>query len=420
MDSITERQQAQAARAYLAAIVESSEDAIISKTLDGIITSWNKSAERIFRYRADEIVGSSISILIPPGRVDEELQILDRIKRGEKVEHYETVRMSKEGRLLNVSLSVSPIRDDSGKIIGTSKILRDLTERKQANEALKSLTESVGQQVQARTVELTQRVAEGEQLNRGMANLMEDVNAASNLTDLTARNLATVNEELEAFSYSVSHDLRAPLRHIDGFADLLQRHARPMLDEKGCRYLQTISESAKQMGVLIDDLLAFSHVGRAELRMATVDLNQTVKGALADVRHDIQGRHITWTIGALPTVYGDPAMLRQVLVNLIGNAVKYTRTCEETRIEIGYTDEFPGETVIFVRDNGVGFDMQYVDKLFGVFQRLHSVQEFDGTGIGLANVRRIIQRHGGRTWAEGIVGEGATFYFSFAGRKDTA
>jgi len=229
--------------------------------------------------------------------------------------------------------------------------------------------------------------------------------------------LRETNGELEAFTYSVSHDLRAPLRHITGFATLLEQHAGAALDDQGRRYVKTITEASGRMATLIDDLLAFSRMGRASLSKRSVDLTALVNGARAEVAVDLNGRRVVWDVHPLPSVEADPALLRPVLVNLLSNALKYTSTREEARIEVGIGESPPGEVVVFVRDNGVGFDMAYVHKLFGVFQRLHRADEFSGTGIGLANVRRIVHRHGGRTWAEGVVDQGATFYFSLPAKE---
>jgi signal transduction histidine kinase len=234
---------------------------------------------------------------------------------------------------------------------------------------------------------------------------------------LRAAELAAANKELESFAYSVSHDLRAPLRHLVGYSELLQKHAPNSLDDKSQRYIQTILESGKRMGNLIDDLLAFSRIGRTESRTIAVDLQQLVKEVIAEIGAQTTGQDISWNVGALPICYGDRSLLKLVVVNLVSNAVKFSGKRRLAKIEIGSVDADGDKLEIFVRDNGVGFDMQYVNKLFGVFQRLHRTDEFEGTGIGLATVQRIVHRHGGTVRAEGTVDQGATFYFSLPKAK---
>jgi PAS domain S-box-containing protein len=374
---ITERKKAEIVANRLAAIVESSDDAIIGKDLNSIITSWNRGAEKIFGYTASEMVGTSIMRLIPADRQDEERRILCKIKRGESVEHFETLRQTKDGRLLNISVTASPIRDVTGTVIGVSKVARDISGRKAVEERIHQLNAKLEQRVVQRTAQLQ----------------------AANL-------------ELEAFSYSVSHDLRAPLRHVMGFVELLRQDAGPTLSQNCLGHLTTISQAAKQMGQLIDELLAFSRIGQSEMQTMEVYLDQLINEALRESQGVTKERNIVWEIHPLPAVRADRALLRLVLINLISNAVKFTGTRAEAKIEIGCAPSGDNETVIFIRDNGVGFDARYAGKLFGVFQRLHSQDEFEGTGIGLANVQRIIHRHGGRAWAEGVVDGGATFYFS--------
>ena len=280
-------------------------------------------------------------------------------------------------------------------------------------EARTDQAEARTEQAEARSERSETRMEAAEAQNERSIEALARLNAKleQRVAERTAQ-LQAANQELEAFSYSVSHDLRAPLRHIVGFVAMVHKEPGPALSAGSLRHLATISGSAKRMGELIDDLLAFSRIGKTAMQKTGINLDELIREALGDFKTEIAERQIVWTIDPLPMVWADRALLRMVLVNLISNAVKFTGNCAKPAIEFGWAPSGEGETVIFIRDNGAGFDPKYSAKLFGVFQRLHSQSQFEGTGIGLANIQRIIHRHGGRVWAEGVVDGGATFYFS--------
>ena len=630
---ITERKLAEEASVQLAAIVNSSNDAIIGKDLKGIVTSWNSGAETIFGYSANEMVGQSILRLIPSDCQQEEVQIMNRLRNGEITEHFDTVRMAKNGHLIDISLAVSPITDKTGKIVGASKVARDITERKQGENLLREREEQlriyaehspvsvamldremkylvvsarwrqgfhldnksiigrshyeVFPEISQRWREIHQRCLAGqvekcdeeafhrqdgridwirweiqpwrqadgaiggiviftediserkkaeEELRESEMRFRTMVNALPQLawiaqadgfivwynqrwfdytgttpeqmegwgwqsthdpnflpevlqgwkgaiasgetfemefplraadghygwfltrvfpfkddsgnvvrwfgtnTDISEKRasekviialnaslesrvidrtaeLQAANKELEAFSYSVSHDLRSPLRAVDGFSQAVLEDYGSQLPEEGRYQLKTIRAGAQRMGVLIDDLLKFSRLGRSPLNKKEVNTDELVRRVVDGLNSEREGRQIEIQIGDLPLCQGDPALLNQVWVNLVSNAIKYTRHRQRAVIEIG-CKVGRDENVYFVRDNGAGFDMRYAHILFGVFQRLHRAEEFEGTGVGLAIVQRVIHRHGGRIWVEAAVDRGATFCFTLKEKSD--
>jgi PAS domain S-box-containing protein len=657
---ITERKHGEGVRDRLAAAVESSNDAIISRTLDGTITAWNPGAEKLFGYSSLEALGKPMQMLVPPERANEESDALARIGRGERVDYFETVRVRKDGKNVDVSVTILPIKDSSGAIVGASKIARDIGERKRTEQALHELSkvldlaqvlvcdmeshivlwnlgaeklygfnkeEAAGRiahellhtkfpeplkrieeqlqhtgtwegelvhrkrdgsrivvsslwvlhrdakgkparilevnsditarkqaeellarqaQVLAQQAEVLARQAEelarsrealetqsltlqsvlgsmGEgliavdnqgkfllwnaaaekMLGRGEANLatkewsehfglylldtvtpfpsdqlpvVRALNGEVSTSEMFVRNsalpegawievtggprndrngvacggvvalrditqrkvdereiqklhdeleqrvgertaqLETANKELEAFSYSVSHDLRAPLRHISGFSQLLVEEFGSTLDPSAQQYLGRIQAGAQKMGVLVDELLNLARVGRYALRLQPTKLDSMVAEVIAILQPDCEGRQVKWMIADLPTVKCDPVLVKQIFQNLLANALKFTRPRAPAVIEVSHKEE-DGQPVFMVRDNGVGFSMKYVDKLFGVFQRLHRVEEFEGTGIGLVTVQRIVRKHGGQVWAEGELDKGAAFYFTLGVEK---
>ncbi|HEY9508489.1 MAG TPA: ATP-binding protein [Verrucomicrobiae bacterium] len=356
-------------------LVEISPDALFVQTDDKIVFI-NSAGVKLFDHDdVNAVLGKSAVDFFHP---DERAEIRERLrvllKEQKPISFLEHRVVRPDGSLVEVEMAAAPLTFEGRK--SAQVIVHEISDRKLAEAEIRRLNLKLEQRVIERTAELE-----------------------------------AANKELEAFSYSVSHDLRSPLRHIEGFVEIFRATKSEKLDAEAQEYLKTIADSAKQMGRLIDDLLAFSRTARAELRKTRMNLNEMVQNVLRELSLEIASRDIEWKIESLPPAEGDANLIHQVLSNLVRNALKYTRPRKPARIEIGATSN-PSEITFFVRDNGVGFDMKYAHKLFGVFQRLHRASDFEGTGIGLANVRRIVNRHGGRAWAEGEIDAGATFYFT--------
>ena len=336
-----------------------------------MVISWNEGAEKIYGYSESEALKMKIWNIIPVEMQVEIEDIVRKILIGEKIEPFETQRITKHGRLVDVLFSAAVITDPGNGQKAIAITERDITQQKIADEQISQLN-----------TDLQKNVAE----------------------------LETINKELESFSYSVSHDLRAPLRALSAYSRIFEEDYATVLNDDAKTLMSKINYNAQKMGTLIDDLLAFSKLGRKEVQKSPLRTREIVDGILTEINL-ITPCKALFTIKELPDTYADRALIRQVWVNLLSNAIKYSEKKECPEVEVGAIDA-ENETIYYVRDNGAGFDMKYADKLFGVFQRLHSTSEFEGTGIGLAIVQRIIFRHGGRTWAEGVVNEGASFYFT--------
>ena len=364
----------QKSRNMLERLFETAPDAVVVVDGNGSIRKVNQQTEVLFGYMREELIGQRVEHLIPE-RYHKQHRHHRRAyfedprprKMGVGLELY---GLSQDGREIPLDIMLNPIETNEGT--WAFAVIRDITQQKLSDAKISELNSVLKNQV---------------------------------------AQLAATNRELEAFSYSVSHDLRAPLRHVIGFVDLLNSRVAEGLDDKSRHYLQVITEAAQKMGTLIDNLLAFSRMGRAEIMKTKVDLTVLVRDTVKELAEEVRDRELEWEIAPLPQVFGDAAMLRQVVYNLVANAIKFTRSRPRARIEIGALDR-EDETQFYVRDNGVGFDAAYVNKLFGLFQRLHRTDEFEGTGVGLAIVQRIITRHSGRVWAEGSLEGGATFWFT--------
>lgn len=373
------RSAGESASRMLATVLRNSSDAISVLDLGGRIVAWNHGAERMYGWTEKEAEELEVRRLLPEEGQSEIEELLARIRGGEALVTYPTRRRTRDGRLVDVWLTATRVSDETGQLTGVALTEHDVTSELAASREVVRLNAELEERVRLRT-----------------------------------RQLETANAELESFSYSVSHDLRAPLRAIDGFSRALLEDCAGQLGSTGQNYLERVTRACGRMGQLIDDLLELSRTTRAPMSVATVDLSRVAEQVASDLRATEPGREVEIRVAKDLSARADPVLLRAVMQNLVGNAWKFTSQKSVAVIEVGMECDQEGQPVYFVRDNGAGFDMQFAGKLFGPFQRLHSESEFPGTGIGLATVARIVGRHGGRVWAEGRPGEGATIRFTLS------
>jgi PAS domain S-box-containing protein len=482
---ISDRKREQDAASRLAAIVESSNDAILGKDLDGVITSWNKAAEKLYGYSAPEAIGQNVHMLLPADRASEQDEILARIRRGEQIQHFETVRLAKDGRHIDVSLTISPIHTAGGRLVGASTIGRDISEQKKAEQRFRALLETapdamviidsrgciklvnaqaehifgyhrdemIGQTMEIlvpermrgrhtghRTgyfaspkprpmgagLELWGRRRDGSEfpieISLSPMQTDEGIWVTAAVRDITdrkaveeklaryAENLKQSNQELEQFAYVASHDLQAPLRNVVSFTQLLLQEFPDRFEGKAHEYMHFVVESGKQMQALIKDLLAFSRVGRQDAKLMPTNCEDVLRQVESQMAAIVRERGVRLTHDPLPAVMGAPHEINQLLQNLIGNAIKF-QPGENPRVHVSAKRD-SNYWEFSVRDWGIGIKPEYQNKIFQIFQRLHTPAEYDGTGIGLALCQKIVTRHGGRIWVESKPGEGSTFYFT--------
>src|SRR3984957_1853512 len=400
---ITERKRAEEVRERLAAVVESSEDAIISEDMDGMITAWNAGAEKLFGYSPAEAVGKPMLILESSERKNQALDMLMRVLRGERVEEIDTVRIRKDGRKIDISARIFPLKDTSGAIIGASKIARDITQRKRADEEIQRLSsEMVGrnQELEAQTVEL-QKVRDGLELR-----VIERTDQLAGANQV----LAQSNIELQQFAYIASHDLQSPLRSISGFVQLLKSEYEGKLDKQADDWIRRTVQAIGQMQTMIRDVLAYSQVDSRSRPFAPTAFLDVFNDAVTLLQSSIHDAGGEVTCGEMPVIMGDRSQLVQLMQNLIGNGLKYHGD-KAPNIQVSAQHE-ANQWIFSVRDNGIGVDPKYYDRIFEIFKRLHDQTEYPGTGIGLAVCRRGVTRHGGRIWLESEAGHGSVFHFT--------